>query len=575
MKISETFIPTLREVPQDADIISHKLMFKAGMMRKVASGVYSFLPLGLRSLKKLERIIREEMDKADALELLFPTILPRELWDETERWALYGNEMFKLKDRKGRDFCLGPTHEEAVVDLVRGELRSYKELPKTFYQIQTKYRDEIRPRFGLMRAREFFMKDAYSFDISEKGLEKTYNKIFNAYTKIFKRCGLTTIPIDADSGAIGGKVSNEFVVISEKAGESEFVYCPKCGYAANIEAAKCAEEGIPEKEKELPLNKIATPGARTIKEVSQFLDVPERKLVKSLLYKVDKEFILVLIMGDDKLNEIKLKNLLNGKFISPAGEEEVKNVMGVSIGSLGPVNVKVKIIADKRVANMQNFVTGANENGFHFLNVNITRDFTPSLIADIRNAREGDKCPMCGTPLEVYNGIEVGQTFKLGTVYSEKMNAKFLDKDGKEKYFVMGCYGIGVGRTLAAIIEEHHDKFGIKWPLSVAPYDVEILPLNMSDELIGRTAAEIYKLFGDKGMEVLMDDRIGVSAGIKFNDADLIGIPVQVIVGRAFKKEGKLEIKDRDTGNKTLVDAQDAVHFVLNLLKGKQDALAE
>ncbi len=573
MRISETFLPTLREAPQDAEIVSHKLMLKAGLIRKVASGVYSFLPLGLRSLKKVERIIREEMDRAGALELLFPAILPREIWDETGRWSLYGNEMFKLKDRKGRDFCLGPTHEEAVVDLARGELRSYKELPKTFYQIQTKYRDEIRPRFGLMRAREFLMKDAYSFDASEEGLEKTYEKIFNAYIRIFKRCGLTVIPIDADSGAIGGKVSNEFVVISEKAGESEFVYCPKCGYAANIEAAKCAEDMPSEKEEMLPLKKVATPNKKTIDEVSKFLNVPSAKLVKSLLYKIDGEFVLALVRGDDELNEVKLKNLLHGQFISPANDDEIKNIMGASAGSLGPVNANVKIVADKRIMNMYNFVCGANEDGFHFINVNVNRDFSPDTVSDIRNVKEEDKCPKCGTPLKLYEGIEVGHTFKLGTKYSEKMNAKFLDKDGKEKYFVMGCYGIGVGRTMAAVIEEHHDKFGIKWPVSVAPYEVEILSLNMGDDLIRNTSEELYKLFSDKGMEVLFDDRADVSAGVKFNDADLIGIPIQVIVGRTLKKEGKLEIKDRESGEKMLVDKDSAVHFVLNMLKEKEDAL--
>ena len=573
MRVSEIFIPTLREAPQDAEIISHKLMLKAGLVRKVASGIYSFLPIGLRSLEKVKKIIREEMDKIGGLELLFPTVLPKEIWEETGRWDIYGNEMFKLKDRKGHEFCLGPTHEEAVVDLARGELRSYKELPKTFYQIQTKYRDEIRARFGLMRAREFLMKDAYSFDSNEENLEKTYNKVFNAYKRIFKRCGLTTIPIEADSGAIGGKVSHEFVVISEKAGESDFVYCPKCGYAANIEAAKYAPKDENKLEEVLPIEKISTPNAKTIKEVSDFLKIPEGKLVKSLLYKIDGEFVLALIRGDDELNEVKLKNFLGGKFISPASEEEVQKIIGTPTGSIGPVGVKVKVVADKRVLNMRNFVTGANENGYHLINVNTERDFKPDFEADIRNAKEGDLCPKCGTPLKLHKGIEVGQTFKLGTVYSKKMNAKFLDKDGKEKYFIMGCYGIGVGRTLASIIEEHNDKFGIKWPISVAPYEVEILPVNMSDEQIKNTAEDMYKLFSDKGMEVLIDDRSDVSAGVKFNDADLIGIPVQVIIGRALKKEGKIEIKDRESGEKTLVDVSDVAHFVLSLLQEKQNAL--
>ncbi len=575
MKLTENFVPTLREAPQDAELISHKLMIKAGLMRKMASGIYSFLPLGLRSLEKVKQIVREEMNKAGGLELLFPTILPKEIWVETGRWDVYGNEMFKLKDRKGREFCLGPTHEEAVVDLARGELRSYKELPKIFYQIQTKYRDEIRPRFGLMRAREFLMKDAYSFDANEEGLERTYNKIFNAYKRIFKRCGLTTIPIEADSGAIGGKVSHEFVVISEKAGESDFVYCPKCGYAANIEAAKSREENVSSNEELLPLKKVATPDAKTIKEVSDFLGIPQSNLVKSLLYKIDDQFVLALVRGDDDLNEVKLKNVLGGKFISPASEEEVERFIGASVGSIGPVNADVKIVCDKRVCNMKNFVTGANENGFHYINVNIERDFKPDVVADIRNVKEGDLCPRCGTPLELHKGIEVGQTFKLGTVYSKKMNAKFLDKDGKEKYFIMGCYGIGVGRTLAAVIEEHNDKFGIKWPISVAPFEVEILPLNMSDEEIKNTAESLYEKLQSEGIEVLMDDRNDVGAGVKFNDADLIGIPIQIIVGRTLKKEGKVELKDRETGEKTALAPEDITDFVKKLIKEKFDALNE
>ncbi len=576
MRLTETFVPTLREAPQDAEIISHKLLLKAGMIRKVASGIYSFLPLGLRSLEKVKKIIRGEMDKTGALEVLFPAILPKEIWEETGRWDIYGNEMFKLKDRKGREFCLGPTHEEAVVDLARGELRSYKELPKTFYQIQTKYRDELRPRFGLMRAREFIMKDAYSFDASMRGLDKSYEKMFNAYKRIFKRCGLTTIPIEADSGAIGGKVSHEFVVISEKAGESEFVYCPKCGYAANIEAAKSAKEKEAEKEEFKPINKVSTPDAKTISEVSELLNIPKEKLVKSLLYKIDGEFVLALVRGDDELNEVKLKNLLNGKFIFPATTEEVRSVIGASVGSVGPVGVKkVKIVADYRIKNMFNFVTGANEDGYHFVNVNLNRDFSVDAFGDIRTVKAGDSCPKCGAKLEVYEGIEVGQTFKLGTKYSEKMNAKFLDKDGKEKYFIMGCYGIGVGRTLAAIIEEHNDNYGIKWPISVAPFEVEVVPLNMSDKTIVDVSEKIYNDLTSSGIEVLIDDRNDVSAGVKFNDADLIGIPVQIIVGRALKKEGKLEIKDRDSGEKVLIEAESTVKYVRGVIEAKYNALDE
>ena len=573
MRISELFLPTLREVPQDAEIESHKLMLKAGLIRKVASGIYSYLPLGLRTLKKVEQIVREEMDRIGAQELLFPAILPREIWDETGRWQLYGEEMFKLKDRKGREFCLGPTHEEAVVDLARGEIRSYKELPKTFYQIQTKYRDELRPRFGVMRAREFIMKDAYSFNATEESLDETYEKMFNAYIRIFKRCGLTVIPIKADSGAIGGKVSNEFVVKSEKAGESKFVFCPKCGYAANIDAAESKDSDPLSKEEEKPLEKIATPNMKTVEDVSKFLQVDKRYIIKSLVYKLDDTFVLASLRGDDELNEIKLKNLFNAGSIRKATDEEVKNIIGASVGSIGPVNVKIKVVLDKRVSKMKNFITGANIDGFHFKNVNIGRDFTPDITADIRVVKEGDLCPVCGTPMEMYEGVELGHTFKLGTKYSEKMQAKFLDKDGKEKYFIMGCYGIGIGRTVAAIIEQYNDKFGIKWPITVAPFEVEILPLNSSDKIIQDEAEKLYRLFKENNVEVLIDDRDDVSAGVKFNDADLIGIPYQIIVGKTFKKDKKMEVKKRMTGEKFNVSEETIVSFINQAIKNDKEAL--
>ena len=567
MKISELFLPTLRETPQDAEILSYKLMLKAGIIRKIASGIYSYLPLGLRSLQKIEQIIREEMNDAGAQEILFPAILPKEIWDETGRWELYGEEMFKLRDRKGREFCLGPTHEEAVVDLVRGEIRSYKELPKTFYQIQTKYRDEIRPRFGVMRAREFIMKDAYSFDISEAELENTYNKIFNAYVKIFERCGLSAIPIEADSGAIGGKVSHEFVVKSTSAGESTFVSCPHCDYAASIDAAKSKEEDLLSNEQEKPLEEIATPNVKSVEEIAKFLHIDKTNIAKSLLYKIDDKFVLALVRGDDELNEIKLKNLFNANHIRQATEEEVKKLTGASIGSIGPVKTKLKIVIDRRVSAMKNFTTGANKDGFHFKNVNTGRDFSKENVADIRKVKEGDLCPKCGTPLTVHEGVEVGHTFKLGTKYSEKMDAKFLDSDGKEKHFVMGCYGIGVGRTLAAIIEEYNDKYGIKWPVSVAPFTVEIIPLNMSDSKIKNEAEKLYKLFKEKNIETIIDDRDNVSAGVKFNDADLIGMPFQVIVGRTFKQNSKIEIKKRETGEKLIVEEQNVITFIEDTIK--------
>jgi prolyl-tRNA synthetase len=573
MRITEFFLPTLREEPQDAEISSHKLMLKAGLIRKVASGIYSYLPLGLISLQKLENIIREEMNATGAIEVLFPAILPKEIWTETDRWSDYGKEMFRLKDRKEREFCLGPTHEEAVVDLFRNEIHSYKELPKTLYQIQTKYRDEIRPRFGLVRAREFIMKDAYSFDATEEDLEKTYLKIFNAYKRIFKRCGLTTISIEADSGAIGGKVSHEFVVKSAFGGESEFIHCPECGYAANIEAAKSREPqpgNITEDEK--TRTKVNTSEAKTIEEVANFLKIDKTKLAKSLLYKIDNESVLAIVRGDDELNETKLKNLFNGKAIHPAESKEVFEIMGANIGAIGPVGKSnIKVVMDKMLAVSKNFVTGANEDGYHLINVNIGRDFNPSLIEDIRTVKEGDLCPICGTKLKMYNGIEVGHTFKLGAKYSEKMHAVFLDKEGIEKYYIMGCYGIGIGRTLQAVIEEHHDDLGIKWPVSIAPFHVEILSLNMSDEEIRKYSDKLYNQFLNEEVEVLIDDRTDVSAGVKFNDADLIGVPLQIIIGKKFKENGMLEVKIRETGKKTLIEKEKITTFVKNFIESNPE----
>ena len=566
MRLTEFFLPTLRDDPQDAEIESHKLMVKAGLIRKVAAGVYSFLPFGLIALKKVEAIVREEMNKAGALELLFPAIMPRELWDETGRWDLYGEEMFKLKDRKDRDFCLGPTHEEAVVDLARKELRSYKDLPKILYQIQTKYRDEIRPRFGLMRAREFIMKDAYSFDTSDEALEESYKKMYNAYIQIFNRCNLDTIPIEADSGAIGGKVSHEFVVISELGGESEFVKCTKCGYASNTEAAKSMDDESPSNEKELELKEIATGENKTIKDVSKFLGIPENKLVKSLVYKADGKIYLVLLRGDDELNEIKLKNFLGAKSVEPATDEEIYSIFKAHVGSIGPVNVNIETIADNRIQKMKNFVVGANRDGFHLINVNVNRDFKPTAFTDLRVVKAGDKCPKCGTPMEKYLGIELGHTFKLGTKYSEKMHATFLDSDGKEKYFIMGCYGIGVGRTLQAVIEKFHDEKGIIWPINLAPFKIEIIPLNTSDEEIVSASERLYEELTSNNFDTLLDDRENLSAGEKFNDADLIGIPIQVIIGRAYKKEKKVEIKIRRTNERFQIEEKSTFNFLKELL---------
>ncbi|MEF3245548.1 MAG: proline--tRNA ligase [Caldisericaceae bacterium] len=567
MRIKDYFIPTLREDPQDAEIESHKLMLKAGLIRKMAAGIYSFLPLGLLALKKVENIVREEINNAGAIELIFPAIMPKELWAETGRWDIYGDEMFKLQDRKGRFFCLAPTHEEAIVDLVRKEIKSYKNLPKTFYQIQTKYRDEIRPRFGLIRGREFLMKDAYSFDTSEEGLEESYKKMFNAYIRIFQRCDLEVIPIEADSGAIGGKVSHEFVVISDLGGESEFVKCPRCGYAANIEAAKSEVDEEIKKEEVKNLEKIYTGEAKTIEEVSKFLNITKDKLIKSLVYKIDNsKFILALVLGVDDLNEIKLKNFLNARFIELANDEDVFKLFKAHIGAIGPVDSPIEVIMDKRILLGNNYVSGANKDGYHFINVNVERDFKPTHITDLRVAKEGDLCPKCGTKLQKFNGIELGHTFKLGTKYSEKMNATFLDEEGKENYFIMGCYGIGIGRTLQAIIEKFHDEKGITWPNNIAPFKVEVIPLNLNDESIKNATENVYKLLLDNGIETLLDDREELSAGEKFNDADLIGIPIQLIVGKAYKKEGKFEIKIRKTNERIFLSTDEIIPKIKEFL---------
>lgn len=567
MRLTNFFLPTLREEPQDAEIDSHRLMLKAGLIRKLAAGIYSFLPLGLLSLRKVEQIIREEMNRAGAIELLFPAIMPKELWEETGRWEIYGDEMFRVKDRKGRFFCLGPTHEEAVVELARTEMRSYKELPKTYYQIQTKYRDEIRPRFGLIRAREFIMKDAYSFDSSEEGLEESYKKMFDAYVRIFKRCDLDTVAIEADSGAIGGKVSHEFVVTSCVGGESEFVYCSNCGYAANVEAARSQEIEGPNSEELANIEPVETLQAKTIEEVAAYLNVSKTRLAKSLLYKIDNEYVLAMVVGDDELNETKLKNLFSAKKLSQATDEEVLSVTGANPGAIGPVGLSVKVVVDSRLSKYRNFITGANKDGYHLKNVNLERDFTPYKVADIRVARKGDLCPRCGSALDAKSGIELGHTFKLGTKYSGSMKAYFLDADGNSKPYIMGCYGIGVGRTLQAVIEQHHDDKGIVFPVSIAPFHAIVVPLNFSDNQIRDGSVRIYEGLLSKQLEVLIDDREDCSAGEKFNDADLIGIPLHIIVGKSYKNDGKFEIKIRKTSERLKLGLEETIAFVSNFFE--------
>lgn len=561
MKMSNMLISTLREVPAEAEIDSHKLMLRAGMIRKMAAGVYNYMPLGLKVLKKVEDIVREEMNAAGAQEFLASAMIPAELWQESGRWDAYGAEMFRLKDRGERDFCLGPTHEEVFTDIARNEIKSYKQLPLNLYQIQTKYRDERRPRFGVMRSREFVMKDAYSFDKDQAGLDLVYDKMHDAYVKIFSRCGLDAKCVAADSGAIGGSNSAEFMVKSE-VGEDDVVFCTHCNYAANIEKATAKLEQV-EKEELLEAQKIATPDSRGINEVAEFLNISSKKTVKTLLYNVDGKIVAVFVRGDREVNEVKVANASNASGdLEMASHEDYINTTGCDIGFAGPIGIKADLVlVDEEVKNMYNFVVGGNETGYHIQNVNYGRDFE-GIIGDFRNVVEGDTCPECGGKLTIARGTEVGHIFKLGTKYSESMNANFIDEDGKEKPFIMGCYGIGVTRTMASIIEQHHDENGIIWPLSVAPYHISVIPVNVKDEEQVKVANELYTDLINMGVEAILDDR-NERAGVKFKDSELMGIPMRVTVGKKIT-DGEVEFKLRD-GEMEVIKISD----VCNVVKGE------
>jgi prolyl-tRNA synthetase len=547
MRVSQMFIPTLREVPAEAEIASHKLMLRAGLMRKLASGVYSFLPLGYRTFRKVEQIVREEMDRAGAQELIMPAILPAEIYQTSGRWEVFGPEMFRLKDRHGRDFCLGPTHEEAFTETVRNETRSYRSLPLNLYQIQTKYRDERRPRFGVMRSREFVMKDAYSFDRDEAGLDISYKKMYDAYRRIFDRCGLDYIIVDADTGAMGGSGSQEYMVKSD-IGEAVIAFCDACGYAANDEKAQC----IPDIHcddpgcvagRELTVEKVATPDVRTIEELMSFFNCSPKEFAKTLVYKADDRIVAAMVRGDREINETKLQNHLGCIELEMADAETVSRITGAAVGFAGPVGLKIDLVVDPEVAGMKNFIVGANDTGYHFKNTNINRDFKAEDIVDIRRIVEGDRCPKCGMPVKVAHGIEVGHIFKLGTKYSRALNCIYLDETGKEQPMVMGCYGIGVNRTMAAVIEQNNDENGIIWPVSVAPYHVVIIPVNTTESTQMEIAEKIYSELQSAGIEVMMDDR-NERPGVKFKDADLIGIPIRITVGKKAG-EGIVEYKMR------------------------------
>jgi prolyl-tRNA synthetase len=546
MRYSQLLVPTLKEVPADAEVVSHVLLLRAGFIRKLTAGIYSYLPMGLAAIRKVENIVREEMNRAGAQEILMPMVQPADLWVETGRYKKYGPELLRFQDRHERESCLGPTHEEVITDIARKELHSYRDLPINLYQIQTKFRDEIRPRFGLMRGREFIMKDAYSFDVNDAAAEVSYRKMYDAYKRIFTRCGLDFRAVQADSGAIGGSFSHEFMVLA-KTGEDTIVVCSDCEYAANMEKAVVKLRTGAATEPLAELVRVETPGKRKVDAVCEFLGIGPDKLVKTLVFKADGKPVAVLVRGDREVEEVKLKNLLGVADVVLADDLEVFNATGVPTGYLGPVGISIRVVADQEVAAMQNFYVGGNEKNFHLQNVNLGRDFQVQAIADLRQITATDPCPECGGTLALTEGIEVGHVFKLGTGYSESMNATFQDGDGQEKHFVMGCYGIGVSRVVAAAIEQNHDDNGIIFPVPLAPYTVIILNLGGKDEQLTALAEKLYQELLAAGLEVLIDDR-DERPGLKFKDADLLGIPYRLTVGNSYTKSGKVEVRRRRDG---------------------------
>jgi len=566
MRYSQYLLTTLKETPADAEIVSHQLMLRAGMIRKVAAGIYNYLPFGLRAVRKVEEIVRQEMERAGALELLMPMVIPAELWQESQRWEQYGRELLRVKDRKDADFCLGPTHEEVITDVVRGAVRSYRQLPLNLYQIQTKFRDEIRPRFGLMRGREFIMKDAYSFDLDEAGADVAYEKMYRAYCRIFERCGLKFRAVEADTGNIGGTSSHEFMVLADS-GEDAIVSCDSCSYAANIEKAELTAPENPAAAPAEDLVRVATPGRKTIEEVAAFLQTAPERLVKTLLLETDGgEAVAVLLRGDRELNDIKLCRLLDCNHVELATEEEVQRLTGAPSGFSGPVGLSMRILADCEVRGMSDFITGANEADCHYRGVNLGRDFTVESFADLRLARAGDPCPRCAGKLEIWRGIEVGHIFKLGTKYSAALGATVLDDAGQERPLFMGCYGIGIGRTVAAAIEQNHDQDGIIFPLPIAPFQVLISVVNPREEQVLAAAEKLYGELRQLGVEVLIDDR-DERPGSKFKDADLVGIPLRVTVGARGLKENAVEFQERRSGERRMLPLGEAAAALEGLVR--------
>ncbi len=565
MRFSQLLIPTLKETPSDAEVISHQLMLRAGLIRKLTSGIYSYLPLGLAAIRKVEAIVREEMNRAGAQEILLPLVQPADLWQESGRWEQYGRELLRFKDRHDRDACLGPTHEEVITDLIKKEVRSYRNLPLNLYQIQTKFRDEIRPRFGLMRSREFIMKDGYSFHATKEDAETTYWRMYSAYHRIFTRCGLSFRAVEADTGTIGGSFSHEFMVLAQT-GEDTLVICTDCSYAANLEQAKCRRSKAPPANvDQAPWEKVETPGKRTVSEVCAFLNIAPAQLVKTMIYLADGKPVAVLIRGDHEVQPVKLKNALGVQDIELADEERILALTGIPPGYLGPVGLGLPVIADQAVSVMHNLVVGANERNHHLKNANPGRDFTVEKSADIRAFTPDDPCPACGKEVEITRGIEVGHIFMLGTKYSSALNARFLDNQGIEQHFVMGCYGIGIGRSLAAAIEQNHDENGIIFPLPLAPVKVVLLHLSPKDNELTRTVFSIYQELQKEGIAVLLDDR-DERPGVKFKDADLLGIPYRLTVGSRFSTEGMVEIKKRSDGQVITLPAADAIITLKDLI---------
>ena len=567
MYYSKLFIPTLKQSPADAEVVSHQLMVRAGMIRQLAAGIYSILPLGLRVLKKVEQIIREEMNRIGGQEMFLPSIQPAELWRESGRWELYGKELLRLTDRHDREFCYGPTHEEVITDIIRGEVKSYRQLPLLLYQFQTKFRDEVRPRFGVMRGREFTMKDAYSFHADEASVQEMYEHMKQAYSNTFRRCGLEFKIVEADSGTIGGGFSHEFMLLADS-GEDAVAFCDTCDYASNIEKAPSRTPGPVTPPKKLdPLKKIPTPGKKSVEDVTQFLKVPPQQIVKTIVLENENGLVAGLVRGDRQLNPVKLKNLIGCDWLNPAPESLIASKTGVPCGFIGPVELDMKVYADHEVTVMHNFVTGANSPDAHYTGVQFERDLNVAQVGDLHEVREGDPCPKCeGGRYQVKRGIEVGHIFILGTKYSSIMKAHYLDDQGRQNPMIMGCYGIGVGRTAAAAIEQNHDDKGIIWPVPLAPFQVVVIPVKFDEDRQRRASEEAYRVLGDLGIETLLDDR-PERLGVKFKDAELLGIPLQIVIGPKHLDAGKIELKSRKTGTSELIDFPDGLQIISERLQ--------